>query len=78
MNRTVGLATLVTGIFFILSGLLYITGTDAAGWAVICSLNAALFLDSGLLLAVVGILLMQDVRVAPPGSLMVRRGRKVE
>ena len=74
MNRTVGFAMLVTALLFILSGLLDATGSDVAGTAAFCSLNAILFLGGGIFLAVVGALLMQDVRIAPPGSLMVRRG----
>lgn len=65
---------LVSGILFMLSGLLNIAESGSSAWAAVCSLNAVLFLGGGFSLLVVGMLLMNDVHVAPPGSLMVRRG----
>ena len=69
MNRTIGMVMLVSGIFFGFCGLLHLAQSSDA-----FDLNTALFLGGGFTLFVVGILLMQDVHVAPPGSLMVRRG----
>lgn len=69
MNRTMGMVMLVSGIFFGICGLLHLTQSSDAFDA-----NTVLFLGGGFTLFVVGILLMQDVRVSPPGSLMVRRG----
>lgn len=69
MNRTIGMVMLVSGIFFGICGLLHLSQFPDA-----FDVNTVLFLGGGFTLFVVGILLMQDVHVAPPGSLMVRRG----
>ena len=64
-----GIVMLVSGIFFGLCGLLHLAQSSDA-----FDVNTVLFFGGGFTLFVVGILLMQDVHVAPPGSLMVRRG----
>ena len=75
MNRTMGFAMLVTGIFYLLCGVLYLIDVDVNSFAKAMDVNAGLFLGGGVGLLVLGILLMNDVHLAPPGSLMVRRGR---
>lgn len=65
---------LISGIFFGLCGVLSLTGADTYQFHGMVSLDSALFLGGAITLFVVGILLMQDVHLAPPGSLMVRRG----
>ena len=66
---------LISGIFFGICGLLHITGEDVVQWSNTFDLGTALFLGGGFSLFVIGILLIQDVHVAAPGSLMVRRGQ---
>ncbi len=75
MNRTVGIVMMITGIFFGICGILSFTGADTSQLAAGLSVDTALFLGGGITLFVVGILLLNDVHVSPPGSLMVRRGR---
>ena len=74
MNRTMGMVMLISGIFFGLCGVVHLTGADVSQLREALDLNTALFLGGGSTLFVVGILLMNDVHVAAPGSLMVRRG----
>ena len=64
----------IAGIFFGICGVLSFTGADVSHLSSVVSVDTALFLGGGLTLFVVGILLMNDVHVSPPGSLMVRRG----
>lgn len=75
MNRTVGIAMLISGLFFGLCGVLCFTGADASPLPAAVKVDTALFCGGGLALFVVGLLLLNDVRMAPPGSLMVRRGQ---
>lgn len=75
MNRTIGFAMLVVGVLFILSGVLNVLNSSVGVWNAVCSLDPVLFAGGGLGLLVVGFLLMNDVHLAPPGSLMVRRGK---
>ncbi len=71
MNRTMGIAVLISGILFGLCGLLHLAQVSDA-----LDVNTALFVGGGFTFFVIGILLMQDVHVSPPGSLMVRRGAR--
>ncbi|MGB3527424.1 MAG: hypothetical protein WBB32_15830 [Flavobacteriales bacterium] len=73
MNRTIGIASLISGIFFGLCGLLHLGSAHLAELSDVFDLNTVLFLGGGFALFVGGILLLQDVQVSPPGSLMVRR-----
>ena len=65
----------IAGIFFGICGILCFTGAVTSHLAAGVSVGTALFLGGGITLLVVGILLLNDVHVAPPGSLMVRRGQ---
>ena len=65
---------LISGLFFGLCGVLCFTGIDMSQLSAAVEVDTALFLGGGLTLVVVGLLLMNDVHVAAPGSLMVRRG----
>ncbi len=75
MNRTVGMVMIIAGIFFGICGVLSFTSVDTSHLSAGVSVDTALFLGGGFTLFVVGILLMNDVHVSPPGSLMVRRGQ---
>lgn len=63
---------LITGLFFVACGLAYVQEHRAAGLEVV-TMDSVLFLGSGLALLVAGGMLMVDMRLAPPGSLMTRR-----
>ena len=68
----IGLAMLITGLFFVACGLAYVQGREGAGMAVL-TMDSVLFLGSGMALLVAGGLLMGHLRLGPPGSLMTRR-----
>lgn len=73
MNKTIGIAALISGIFFGLCGLLHLIGVHGSAGADALDMNTVLFLGGGITLFVGGILLLLDVHLAAPGSLMVRR-----
>ena len=74
MNRTIGVAALISGIFFGLCGLIHFLGANTASWHEAFDVDTVLFLGGGCMLLLGGILLYLDVHLAAPGSLMVRRG----
>lgn len=75
MNKTIGIGMLISGLFFALCGMLTITHAGTSGMAAV-SVDTALFVGGGLALLVAGLLLVNNVHLSPPGSLMVRRGEK--